>query len=396
MVSVKDRVTGDLQKYIKKGQWEKAIQALGRLSAIEPQNAVHRLRAGDYYGKLGMKPKALAAYGEAAGVFAEGGFIVKALAAYKMILRMDPQNKTATEKMQGLHGQARQQTGFSSPYIIAADKPGSEQSRSTPQSAPAAVMEAPEPSPEVPGPERTVEETPSSTAPVKALSSDTDEEESLGEGFVGVQPVDFGVYGVGSEMPGIEPTSLSDEEGGGGITDTGDTPFKVEQTSYADSRPEEDTVAQEAPPLDLEPMERSLTDVIPLFSSLNREEFTEVVDRLIHLQYPPGYRIVKEGDRGDSVYLISQGTVQVVTKIGKREVTLSELRDNDFFGEVAFLTGRPRTASVVTKTDTEILELRGEDLRSIVQKYPGIRGILEQFYKKRIRDTLSKVKQPGT
>ena len=44
MVTEKDRVTDDLQKYIKKSQWDRAIQALDRLTELEPNNAVHRLR----------------------------------------------------------------------------------------------------------------------------------------------------------------------------------------------------------------------------------------------------------------------------------------------------------------------------------------------------------------
>ncbi|MBI3610144.1 MAG: cyclic nucleotide-binding domain-containing protein [Nitrospirae bacterium] len=290
MATEKDRVTESLQKYIKKSQWDKAIQALGDLAVMEPNNAVHRLRTGDYYLKLGHSEKAVAAYGEAAEVFAKGGFVVKALAAYKMILRLDPQNENAHAEMQGLHVQAREQAAAFHSSFITADIP-------PPESGP-----------------------PVSVQPAEAVA-----------------------------------------------------------------------VTQREP----EPEQSVLSNVIPLFSSLTPEEFSEVVERMIHLQYPAGYRIVKEGDRGDSVYLISQGTVQVTTKVGNREIPLSELKDNDFFGEVGFLTGRPRTASVVTRTDTQVLELRGEDLKAIIQKYPRVREVLEGFYKSRIKDTLSKVRHTG-
>ncbi len=351
MVTEKDRVTDDLQKYIKKSQWDKAIQVLDRLAEMEPNNAVYRLRAGDYYLKLGATQKAVTAYHQAADVFTKGGFVVKALAAYKMVLRLDPQNKNAHEKMQGLHGQARQQAALSQPYIITADTPLPERT---------AV-------PSNPDVDR-VEESPASIFQETSMEP---EQEALDEGVVGVQPFN------------------REEFGSGG--------FEIERTSYAESErptPESAPDASE-PALVPSPQERRATDVIPLFSSLTPDEFSEVVERMMHFQYPSGYRIVKEGDTGDSVYLISQGSVQVMTKVGNREIPLSELKDNDFFGEVGFLTGRPRTASVITRTDTEVLELRGEDLKTIVKKYPRVREVLEGFYKSRVRDTLSKVRHTG-
>lgn len=321
----KDRLTESLQKCLKKSQWDKAIQVLDRLSLLEPNQAVHRLRAGDYYLKMGATEKTVAAYDQAAGLFTKGGFIVKALTAYKMILRLDPQNESVHAKMQGLHTQVREQAALSQPYIITADTP-----------------------------------LPEKAAPVSVPGMEWS-------------------YETATTPPESEPAVPS-------------APFEVEQTSYGQSGG--DSISEPAP-AGATPQERRLTDVIPLFSSLTPEEFAEVVEHMTHFRYPAGYRIVKEGDTGNSVYLISEGTVQVVTKFGKREVFLSELKDNDFFGEVSFLTGDPRTASVIAKTDTEILELRGEDLTRIIQQYPRVREVLEDFYKARIKDTLSKVKHAG-
>ncbi|MEK6683123.1 MAG: cyclic nucleotide-binding domain-containing protein [Nitrospirota bacterium] len=369
MVTEKDRVTDDLQKYIKKSQWDRAIQALDRLTELEPNNAVHRLRAGDYYLKLGAPQKAVTAYHQAADVFIKGGFVVKALAAYKMILlRLDPQNKNAHEKMQSLHGQARQQAALSQPYIITAEPPPPERTAAPLNRESDAVEESRE----------AVSEAPST------------EQDALDEGVIGVQPFNLEEFGSGTKPPAAEPVPVSEAEPATAAVsdDHSSGGFEIERTSYAE-------VGNSAPVPGPKPEERRLTDGLPLLSSLTPDEFSEVAERMIHFQYPAGYRIVKEGDTGDSVYLISQGAVQVMTKVGNREIPLSELRDNDFFGEVGFLTGRPRTASVITRTDTEVLELRGEDLKAIVEKYPRVRDVLEGFYKARVRDTLSKVKHTG-
>jgi hypothetical protein len=276
--------------------------------------------------------------------------------------------------MQELHGQARQQAPLSHPYVVAADTPPPEEA--------AAASE--------PTVDR-VEEV------QKKVPEREPEPEVLDEGLIGVQPFNLEEFGTGSKPPAAEPAFISEAEPAPAVpsVDPFSGGFEIERTSYAESGGSAPAPAASVPAPSPTPQERRMTDVIPLFSSLTPDEFSEVVERMMHFQYPSGYRIVKEGDTGDSVYLISQGAVQVMTKVGSREIPLSELKDNDFFGEVGFLTGRPRTASVITKTDTEVLELRGEDLKTIIKKYPRVREVLEGFYKARVRDTLSKVKHPG-
>ena len=62
-----------------------------------------RVRMGDAYQKLNQKPEAVKEYIHAADLFAAKGVIVKALALYKLALRLDPQSKHANEKMASLH-----------------------------------------------------------------------------------------------------------------------------------------------------------------------------------------------------------------------------------------------------------------------------------------------------
>lgn len=332
MATQKERISEDLQKWIKKGEWNQAITALDQLSTFEPQNPINRLRKGDYCLKAGARQGAIDAYHQAASIFTDGGFIVKALAAYKMILRLDPKDSKAHERMENLHTQARETTG-AQPYLVTQD-----------------------------------------TAPPKPPIEP--EPELLDEGVVGVQPLEFESLTV--------PTQ-EDLPAGERVEVTASGVLEMELTSLADFPGDETAEVVSA-------VEPRVTDVTPLFSSLSREEFREMVERMIHLKYPPQYRVIKEGEKGDSVFVISQGAVKVVTRIGDREIDLADLKENDFFGEVGFLTGRPRTASVITTRDAEILELRGEDLRAIVERYPRVREVLENFHRARVKDTIAKVK----
>jgi CRP-like cAMP-binding protein len=62
------------------------------------------------------------------------------------------------------------------------------------------------------------------------------------------------------------------------------------------------------------------------------------------------------------------------------------------FGEVAFLTGRPRTASVIATDELRAMEFNRLILEEMFEKYPEILKKLEDFYQSRLEDTLSKVK----
>lgn len=381
----KEKVSEDLQKWIKKGEWNKAITALDQLSKFEPQNPIHRLRKGDYCLKVGARQEAIDAYHQAASLFTDGGFIVKALAAYKMILRLDPKDSKAHERMENLHTQARETTG-SQPYPVTQDLSADRQ-----DTAPLSPMMG-EGAPILQDRLETEAAPAMEGKEVKPLVEP--EPEMLEEGVVGVQPIDFEsvivpmqedlppgerVEVVASDTAEMELTSLSG--------------FSIDERAepVADhSKPETEVPSISRPVVSA--VEPRVTDVTPLFSSLSREEFKEVVERMIHLQYPLQYRVIQEGEKGDSVFVISQGAVKVVTRIGDREIDLADLKENDFFGEVGFLTGRPRTATVITTQDTEILELRGEDLRAIVERYPRVREVLENFHRARVKDTIAKVK----
>jgi hypothetical protein len=190
--------------------------------------------------------------------------------------------------------------------------------------------------------------------------------------------------------------------------------IEVEATSYADSAappplepipleptrqapveeiPEE--ITTDGPFEDLQPTalpQKHLNDVIPLFANLTPEEFSGVVEKMASRAYAPGDFIVRERETGDSIYIIIKGRVKVATRSGEEEIVLGTLGENDFFGEVAFLTGRPRTADVIATMETDILELPGSALMELLSRYPRIQGVLETLYVKRVKMTIETMK----
>lgn len=99
--------------------------------------------------------------------------------------------------------------------------------------------------------------------------------------------------------------------------------------------------------------------------------------------------IVREGDPGLSLFLIEEGTVEVVTldPAGQRLV-LGQMGAGEFFGEVSVLTGRPRTATIVARSQVTAIEIYRDTLERIAERFPDIRDVLRKFYEQRAQATV--------
>lgn len=78
---------------------------------------------------------------------------------------------------------------------------------------------------------------------------------------------------------------------------------------------------------------------------------------------PAGERIVKQGTRGDSFYIIAHGTVQIV----RDGVPLKRYRAGDYFGEMAILLDQPRSADAVALTDVDLIAIDRNDLLAVLR-----------------------------
>jgi tetratricopeptide (TPR) repeat protein len=87
---------------VRKQNWQKALEHLNELKGSEPENPQVFLKLGDAYQKLGKPEKAIPEYSQAAWLFLKDGFVQKALAVYKIILRLDPHNQEAVNKSRDL------------------------------------------------------------------------------------------------------------------------------------------------------------------------------------------------------------------------------------------------------------------------------------------------------
>lgn len=146
------------------------------------------------------------------------------------------------------------------------------------------------------------------------------------------------------------------------------------------------TTAGKSEPLFHRPVPNS-----PLFEVLSNEEREALVREMDLEQHDEGAVIISEGDPGTSMYVIVGGEVKVYTRAvgdGGGTVYLAKLGEGDFFGEVSMLTGKPRTATITASRPTELLRLDKDKLDNALARFPGIRKVLDDFYKKRAKHTV--------
>lgn len=110
---------------------------------------------------------------------------------------------------------------------------------------------------------------------------------------------------------------------------------------------------------------------VPLFSGLPREDIAKILGKLEEKSFSPGTAIFSQGEKGDSFYIVQSGAVQVVLEsAGGRSEVISVLGPQDCFGEMALLSGEPRSATIIAVKDTTVWRLSREDWDELIEKHP--------------------------
>jgi len=251
-------------KVVLKYDWDKALELLEKLKKLEPQNAQVHIRLAEVLQRKGDTPRAVAAYHQAAVFLVEMLNMQKALAIYKMILRLNPDDAQAQESARTIM-----------------DELG--------------------------------------MAPASSLSPSAQE--------------------TGRASRGIEE-ALSTH---------------------------------------------------PVFSALDEDEIADLTDKANRLNFEPGQAVITENDTGDSVFVISSGSARVTTNMFGQTYELAVLEGGDFFGEIGFLSGLPRTATVSAATQLEVLEIDRDLMNAMVDANPLVLERMAETSRMRTQDTLDRI-----
>jgi ABC-type multidrug transport system fused ATPase/permease subunit len=117
---------------------------------------------------------------------------------------------------------------------------------------------------------------------------------------------------------------------------------------------------------------------VPLFADLDPALLARVAQLLVIERQEPGATIVTAGDRGDRLYIVHRGEVEVLLPApGGGSRSLATLREGDHFGEAALLRDTPRTATVRARSAATLFSLGRDDLGALLAADPRLRERLE-------------------
>ncbi len=127
-----------------------------------------------------------------------------------------------------------------------------------------------------------------------------------------------------------------------------------------------------------------LIGTVPLLTGLPEHLLERLSQRARPVTFLVDDVVIGEGDRGDALYIISSGVV-VVTRSDSDE-PIAELRDGDFFGEMALLGDQKRTATVKARTPSTLLRLTRKDVLELAEEDPELKRRLEEAQQSRLAD----------
>jgi small-conductance mechanosensitive channel len=124
---------------------------------------------------------------------------------------------------------------------------------------------------------------------------------------------------------------------------------------------------------------------VELFAPLCEEEIQKLAEASTRRVFAPGEAIVRKGQEGGSMYVITKGTVSVQLPGPSGPNTINSLSANDFFGEMSLLTGEPRTANVVADEEAEVLQIRKSAIKPIFEANPDVLKAVSEIVEERRR-----------
>ena len=379
-----------------RGKLDKAAKLYARLAVAYPRDPQLLIRLGEVERKRGRNEQAASAWLLAGRRFTNAGHALRAIAAYKLVLEVQPDHAEAGELLAALHAD---RLGQPNPLVTpgrgipldATPGPHAFPFVATPAGGtpgPAPFPAAFTPSPGTPGPApfpaalTPSRGTPGPTAYATPGPASTPPRTTPGPaaaaGADAVPGASIGRIALVRRPAAAPPPSVPVHRFG---------PPEPEPAPELDARTLGDLlfdVEIEFDELDA-PRDRPLPE-IPLFSDLAPADFRRLIDRSRHVALRAGEFALREGERADAFYVVVRGGLEVVRDGDGNgpPVRLARLREGAFFGEMALLAGTPRTASVWAAEESELLEFPAGVLRDLVRQHPSVADALRKFYRQRL------------
>ncbi|MDT4938869.1 MAG: hypothetical protein QOG80_2540 [Pseudonocardiales bacterium] len=112
------------------------------------------------------------------------------------------------------------------------------------------------------------------------------------------------------------------------------------------------------------------------FSGCDKDDFTALVNAGGVTQLPGGWPFVTQGEPADACYILLTGEARVFMQRNE----IAHLGPGDVIGEMAFLSGGQRGATVTSSSKVSALRIENDDLRAIIDKRPHVKAALDAVY----------------
>lgn len=119
---------------------------------------------------------------------------------------------------------------------------------------------------------------------------------------------------------------------------------------------------------------------MPLFSGVTEHDLQSILKMGEIRSYEPGQAIVERGEIGDSLFIILRGTAGVDVAGDEHD-----LAEGDFFGEMALMTGKERTATVQARESLQALRIGADDFQRFLLQHPQVglamlKGLIDRWH----------------
>lgn len=102
---------------------------------------------------------------------------------------------------------------------------------------------------------------------------------------------------------------------------------------------------------------------VPIFRGLSKAHLFEVARKAAAVTYSPGTTVVRQGEPGDTLCIVTEGKLDVY----QNDSVVAHLEAGDYFGEISLVDGGPRSATVVAVDDVVLLTLSSADFDSVLE-----------------------------
>jgi cAMP-dependent protein kinase regulator len=123
---------------------------------------------------------------------------------------------------------------------------------------------------------------------------------------------------------------------------------------------------------------------MPIFDELSSQKLDQLATWLEPESLESGATLFNEGDQGDKFYIVESGGVIISRLIDGQQVEISRREPGEYFGEIALLQNRPRTATITASGDTCLLSLKAEQFQELTSHFTQLGATISRTSSRRL------------